>query len=178
MDQPAPCYEEQAQRPRPCVLVLFGATGDLTRRVVDELGAAHPGSPVEVSVEGDLVGAFDPDRLEQVVSNLVSNAIDHGLEGQPIVLALRGLGAEVEVEVVNQGEMPREVLDHAFEAFHRGPEQTGRKASGLGLGLYIAREIVRRHGGEIAICCERGATRFATRLPRRAGGESRPDLGA
>jgi signal transduction histidine kinase len=152
--------------------------GEVTSKILEELRAAHPAAVVEVSADGDLTGEWDGDRLEQVVSNLVSNAIDHGLEGQPIVLALRGLGAEVEVEVVNQGEMPREVLDHAFEAFHRGPEQTGRKASGLGLGLYIAREIVRRHGGEIAICCERGATRIATRLPRRAGGEDRPDLGA
>jgi signal transduction histidine kinase len=123
---------------------------------------------LDTTLEGDLRGEWDGDRLEQVVSNLVSNAIDHGLDEQPIALALRGGQEEVEVEVANQGQMPREVLDHAFEAFHKGPEQTGRKASGLGLGLYIAREIVRRHGGEIAICCERGATRIVTRLPRRA----------
>jgi signal transduction histidine kinase len=142
--------------------------GEVTRKIMEELRTAHPQATVAVSLEGDLRGEWDGDRLEQVVSNLVSNAIDHGLDEQPIALALRGGQEEVEVEVANQGQMPREVLDHAFEAFHKGPEQTGRKASGLGLGLYIAREIVRRHGGEIAICCERGATRIVTRLPRRA----------
>jgi len=142
--------------------------GQVTSKILEELRAAHPQAMVELSLEGDLRGEWDSDRLEQVISNLVSNAMDHGLDGQPIALALRGYRDEVEVEVVNQGEMPKEVLDHAFEAFHRGPEQTGRKASGLGLGLYIAREIVRRHGGEIAIRSERCATRIATRLPRRA----------
>ena len=142
--------------------------GEVASKILEELRVAHPRAVVEVSRDGDLRGEWDSDRLEQLISNLVSNALDHGLEGRPIALALRGDGDEVEVEVVNEGEMPREVLDHAFEAFHRGPEQTGRKASGLGLGLYIAREIVMRHGGEIAICSERGATRIATRLPRRA----------
>ena len=141
---------------------------ELTRKILEELRAAHPQATVEISVAGDLCGEWDSDRLEQVISNLVSNAIDHGTEGRPVALALRGGAEEVEVEVANEGEMPREVLEHAFEAFHKGAEQTGRRASGLGLGLYIAREIVRRHGGEIAIRCEGGTTRIATRLPRRA----------
>ncbi len=145
--------------------------GEVATKVLEELRAAHPQAVVELSLEGDLRGEWDGDRLEQVISNLVSNAIDHGLDGHPVELALRGAGDEVHVEVHNQGEVPREVLEHAFEAFHRGPEQTGRKASGLGLGLYIAREIVRRHGGEIAIRCQGGATRIATRLPRGSARE-------
>ncbi len=147
--------------PRPCDL------GDLTRKSMDELRVAHPGAKIEVSVEGDLGGEWDGDRLEQVASNLISNAIDHGEDGTPIGVVLGGGPDEVTLEVTNRGEMPREVLDHAFEAFHRGPEQTGRKASGLGLGLYIAREIVRCHGGEIAVHSHDGATRIAMRLPRR-----------
>jgi signal transduction histidine kinase len=151
--------------PRPADL------GDLTRKSVDELRVAHPGAKIELSVEGDLCGEWDGDRLEQVASNLISNAIDHGEDGMPIGLVLGGGPDEVTLEVTNRGEMPREVLDHAFEAFHRGPEQTGRKASGLGLGLYIAREIVRCHGGEIAIHSHDGATRIAMRLPRRMAAE-------
>jgi signal transduction histidine kinase len=141
--------------------------GDLTRKMLNELRVAHPEARIELSVEGDLGGEWDGDRLEQVASNLISNAIDHGDDGQPIDLALRGEPDEVTLEVTNRGEMPKEVLDHAFEAFHRGPEQTGRKASGLGLGLYIAREIVRCHGGEIAIHSHDGATQIVMRLPRR-----------
>jgi signal transduction histidine kinase len=132
-----------------------------------ELRVAHPEAKIELSVVGDMGGEWDADRLEQVASNLISNAIDHGDDGQPIEIALRGGPDEVTLEVTNRGEVPKEVLDHAFEAFHRGPEQTGRKASGLGLGLYIAREIVRCHGGEIAIHSHEGATRIAMRLPRR-----------
>jgi len=143
---------------------------DVTRKVVEELAAAHPGVLVEVSAEGNSVGEWDPDRLEQVVSNLVSNAIDHGEEGYPVQVSLRDEGEVVVVDVVNRGEMPQQVIEHAFEAFQRGPEQTGRKASGLGLGLYIAREIVRRHGGDIAVRSDQGATCIALRLPRRCGG--------
>ncbi len=152
--------------------------GALTRKVVDELQAAYPEARIDLSVEGDLCGEWDGDRLEQVASNLVSNAIDHGEEGQPIELVLRGELDEVTLEVANRGEMPKEVLDHAFEAFHRGPEQTGRKASGLGLGLYIAREIVRCHGGEIAIHSDGWATRIAMRLPRRGAAEPAARPGA
>jgi len=141
--------------------------GELARKMIDELRAAHPDAIVELSVEGELAGEWDPDRLEQVLSNVVSNAIDHGDAGQPVTVALSGDGAAVLVQVRNRGEMPKEALEHAFEAFHRGPELTEKKASGLGLGLYIAREIVRHHGGEIAIRCEDGVTQIDLRLPRR-----------
>jgi signal transduction histidine kinase len=146
---------------------------EVTRKVVEELTAAHPSVLVEVSGEDDSAGEWDSDRLEQVVSNLVSNAIDHGEEGYPVQVFLRDEGEAVVVDVVNRGQMPQQVIEHAFEAFQRGPEQTGRKASGLGLGLFIAREIVRRHGGDISVRSEEGATRIALRLPRRGGpGES------
>jgi signal transduction histidine kinase len=142
--------------------------GEVTARTVEELRAVHPDATIQIAQEGDLAGDWDADRLEQVASNLVSNAIDHGAEGQPVEVRLRGDGDAVRLEVTNRGEMPPEVLAHAFEAFHRGPEQTGRKASGLGLGLYIAREIVLRHGGDIAVDSAAGATRIAVVLPRRA----------
>jgi signal transduction histidine kinase len=153
---------------------------DVTRRVVEELAVAHPGMLVEISAEGDSTGEWDPDRLGQVVSNLVLNAIDHGEEGYPVKVSLRDEGEDVVVDVQNRGEMPQQVIEHAFEAFQRGPEQTGRKASGLGLGLYIAREIVRQHGGDIAVRSDEGATRIALRLPRRCvagGGASVPAEG-
>jgi signal transduction histidine kinase len=152
--------------------------GELTRKMVDELRTAHPDAVVEVSAEGDLSGAWDPDRLEQVLSNVVSNAIDHGQDGQPVAVRLVGHLDAVTIEVMNRGEMPRESLEHAFEAFHRGPEKTGKKASGLGLGLYIAREIVRHHGGEIAIRSQGGETRIELHLPRGPGPEAGPRAGA
>ncbi|HET9594716.1 MAG TPA: HAMP domain-containing sensor histidine kinase, partial [Anaeromyxobacteraceae bacterium] len=153
--------------------------GAVVRRMVDELAAAHPEAQVLVETEGDLSGRWDPARLEQVVSNLVSNAIDHGAEGAPVRVHAAGEQEAVHLVVANRGEMPPGVVEHAFEAFQRGPESTGRKASGLGLGLFIAREIVRRHGGDIGVTCERGDTRVEVRLPRaEPGGEAdRPGEG-
>jgi signal transduction histidine kinase len=141
--------------------------GELANRVVEELRAAHPEASIIVAMEGDLAGEWDVDRIEQLASNLVSNAIDHGEEEQPVEVRLAAAGDAVRIEVANRGEMPPDVISHAFEAFHRGPDESGRKASGLGLGLYIAREIARRHGGEIALTSASGATHVAVTLPRR-----------
>jgi signal transduction histidine kinase len=124
-----------------------------------------------VEIEGDLTGRWDAARMEQVVSNLVSNAMDHGAEGAPVRVRVTGEGDAVCLLVANRGEMPPDVLEHAFEAFQRGPEATGRKASGLGLGLFIAREIVRRHGGEIGVESGAGETRVEVRLPRAGPGD-------
>jgi signal transduction histidine kinase len=141
---------------------------EVTRKTVDELRAAHPHARIEIGVEGDVAGDFDPDRLEQVVSNLVSNAIDHGDDGAPVEVRLHGAADAVGLEVRNRGEMPPGVVSHAFEAFHRPPDGAGKKASGLGLGLYIAREILLRHGGDIAVRSEGGETLVRVVLPRSA----------
>lgn len=141
--------------------------GELARKVVDELVAFHPNSPIHVEVEGDLTGVWDPARLEQVLSNVLSNAVDHGEPDARIDVVLRGAGHAVGVEVVNRGEMPPGMLEHVFEAFHRPPEKEARRGSGLGLGLYIAREIVRGHGGTIEVRSRDGETRLRLELPRR-----------
>jgi signal transduction histidine kinase len=136
-------------------------------RVVDELRAANPDREIEVAVEGDLCGTWDPDRLEQVASNLVSNAVDHGDPARPVRVALSGAEVEVALTVLNEGPgMPPEVLAHLFEPFSRPPDERSRKASGLGLGLFIAREIVRGHGGEIVARAAGGETAVTVRLPR------------
>ena len=145
--------------------------GEITRKVCEELATANPDGALERTAEGDLAGDWDPDRLEQVFSNLVSNALDHGEPGAPVKVAVRDTGAWLQAEVRNRGAIPPEVLERAFEPFRRGPECGSRKSSGLGLGLYIARVIVQGHGGEIAIRCEgEGEARetvLAVRLPRR-----------
>ncbi len=141
--------------------------GELVRRVVDELRAGNPDREIEVVAEGDLTGTWDPDRLEQVASNLVSNAVDHGDPGTPVRVELAGGAGEVLITVRNAcPEMPPEVLAHLFEPFSRPPDERSRKASGLGLGLYISREIVRGHGGEITAAFRDGETIVTVRLPR------------
>jgi signal transduction histidine kinase len=141
---------------------------EIVRRAVDELAAANPDRALEVDAQGDLGGEWDPDRLEQVVSNLVSNAIDHGDPGTPVRVELSVDDADgVRLVVRNQGpSMPPEVLSHLFEPFSRPPDEKSRKGSGLGLGLYISREIVRGHGGDIGVDTGENETRITVRLPR------------
>jgi signal transduction histidine kinase len=139
---------------------------ELVAKVVDELSAANPDREIKISQQGDVSGEWDPDRLEQVASNLVSNAVDHG-DGGPVLVELLGEAHQVSLCVRNRGpQMPPEVLAHLFEPFSRGPDEKSRKASGLGLGLYIAREIVRGHAGEIH-ATSNGETVVLVRLPRR-----------
>jgi signal transduction histidine kinase len=142
---------------------------EIVSRVVDELSAVNPDREITVSRDGDVSGEWDPDRLEQVASNLVSNAVDHGDVG-PVKVELSAEADDVVLRVRNRGPaMPAEVLTHLFEPFSRGPDEKSRKASGLGLGLYIAREIVRGHGGEIHASSD-GETVVTVRLPRRKPG--------
>jgi signal transduction histidine kinase len=141
---------------------------EIVRRVVDELSASNADREISIRVDGDVSGEWDPDRLEQVASNLVSNAVDHGDPAAPVEVELSGEPERVILRVRNQGPpVPPEVLGHLFEPFSRGPDEKSRKASGLGLGLYISREIVRGHGGEIAASSEPNETSVTVRLPRR-----------
>jgi signal transduction histidine kinase len=143
--------------------------GEVVRKVVDELAAGNPDRDVRVESSGDLRGEWDPDRLEQVASNLVSNAIDHGDPGAPVRVEVEDRGEEVALTVTNSAPEPSpELLAHLFEPFSRPPDELSRKASGLGLGLYIAREIVRGHGGDIGAKAGDGLTVVSVRLPRRA----------
>ncbi|HET8539193.1 MAG TPA: HAMP domain-containing sensor histidine kinase [Anaeromyxobacter sp.] len=143
---------------------------EIVARVVDELRAANAGREIVIATEGDLSGEWDPDRLEQVASNLVSNAVDHGDPRAPVRVELAGEPDAVVLRVRNDGpSLPPEVLAHLFEPFSRGPDEKSRKASGLGLGLYISREIVRGHGGEIGAVSD-GETVVTVRLPRRPAG--------
>jgi signal transduction histidine kinase len=141
----------------------------IARKVVDELRAVNSDRAIEIDVHGVPDGEWDPDRLEQVVSNLVSNAIDHGDPAVPVHVEVDGDDPErLRLRVRNGGHgIPPEVLAHLFEPFSRGPDETSRKASGLGLGLYISREIVRGHGGEIDARSLDGETVITVELPRR-----------
>jgi signal transduction histidine kinase len=140
---------------------------EIARRAVDELAAVNPGRTITVDVRGDPLGEWDPDRLEQVVSNLVSNALEHGDPAAPVVVELDEDAGRALLRVRNRGPaVPPEVLAHLFEPFSRPPEEKSRTGSGLGLGLYIAREIVSAgHGGEISVRTG-DETVIEVRLPR------------
>jgi signal transduction histidine kinase len=129
---------------------------------VDELRAVHPMRDISVQANGDVTGRWDAGRLQQVVSNLVGNALEH-TQGR-VSVRIEDAAREVVLSVHNDGlPIPMELLPTLFEPFRRGD----RSPNGLGLGLYIVREVIHRHGGTVEVTSSGGeGTTFAARLPR------------
>lgn len=134
--------------------------------VVEEVRAAHPGREIDVVTRGDCSGTWDPDRLAQVVSNLVGNAVTHGTIGTPVRVEVVG-GDDVVLTVHNaSAPIPAETLATLFDPFRRGEKSSQVARHGLGLGLYITDQIVRAHGGSIVAESDTSGTRFRVTLPR------------
>jgi len=149
---------------RPCDLVELcrNLLSDYTRRSILQLNCELLGDPIEVDI--------DRERISQVVINLLSNARKYSTRGTPITITLQQSGYEVILSVRDVGVgIPQEELPHIFEQFYRVPGievQTGNR-SGLGLGLFIARKIVERHGGHIEVQSAPGqGSNFSVILPR------------
>ncbi|HTA19281.1 MAG TPA: HAMP domain-containing sensor histidine kinase [Polyangia bacterium] len=139
---------------------------ELLYKIKDELEAANPERSIVIEVVGSAVGTWDRDRLLQVFSNLVGNALHHGSTGAPVVIRCDGSAPTcVDVSVHNAGVVPAEVLPLMFEPF-RGNARYQR-TRGLGLGLFITQQIVAAHGGTIEVTStpEQGTT-FHLVLPR------------
>lgn len=148
--------------PRPGIDV-----GQLAERVASELGAAHAGRGLAVKKSGDTVGVWDPDRLAQVLSNIIGNALRHGTRGTPVRADVDGTDAGwVSILVKNHGTVPPELLPHVFEPFRR---DSNSRREGLGLGLFIVQQLVCAHGGEIEIASLDEHTTVRVRLPRQSG---------
>lgn len=138
------------------------------RHVVDELQSAHPERELRFFIE--TVGAIrcDRERVCQLVSNLVANALEHGAAHRPVDVRVQQSAAGLQIAVQNQGTpIPPETLPLLFRPYSRGGAQG--PSQGLGLGLYIASEIARAHGGtlEVQSNAEDG-TRFTFSLPAGA----------
>ncbi|WP_242395076.1 sensor histidine kinase [Anaeromyxobacter oryzisoli] len=139
--------------------------GAICARVIGELQTAYPEAEIALAVDGDDAGDLDPDRVAQLVSNLVGNAIVHGARDAPVQVRVSGVEGALRLEVENGGDpIPGELLPRLFEPFWRGRSD----GHGLGLGLFIVREIARAHGGRIAVRSAVGSTVFEVWLPRRA----------
>jgi signal transduction histidine kinase len=130
--------------------------------------AAHPTRRIILEVEGEVRGRWDGKRLQQVLRNLVSNACTYGLKEEPIRVALHGEEAGIHFEVKNRGAaIDPATAEHLFNPLQRGDLDSGHSyKEGLGLGLYIVREIVRAHGGEVELRSDAAETVFSVRLPR------------
>lgn len=138
----------------------------LVQRTLDEVQTSFPDRVIESTLQGDLTGVWDAERLCQVVTNLVGNAIHHGNPDQPVHIAVNGTQAEiVTVTVANGGTIAPELIAHLFDPFHGREREPGRH-QGLGLGLFIAHQIVRAHRGQIEVFSRDGTTRFSVELPR------------
>jgi signal transduction histidine kinase len=138
---------------------------------VEQLRGAHPNRQIELEVVGDASGLWDRVRLQQVLRNLVVNAIDYGAPDTPIHVLLASDQNDITLEVENRGPAIEEAnLDHIFDPLKRGLGRVNRTdaESGLGLGLFIVREIARAHGGEVTVRSNKEETVFAVRLPQRS----------
>ncbi len=144
----------------------------LVQRTLDEAATSHPERGIESILEGDLAGTWDTERLCQVVTNLVGNALHHGSADQPVRICADGnLPETVSITVSNGGTIPPELMPHLFDAFRGGEREPGRH-QGLGLGLFIAHQIVRAHRGAIEAKSQDNVTTFRVTLPRHAPARS------
>jgi signal transduction histidine kinase len=144
------------------------------RAAVDEARLAYPGSRFVLETEGALDGLFDGGRLQQLLSNLLVNAVQHGENRAPVKVAAYTDQDDVVIQVRNIGPViPPHALERIFDplvryaAEHPGEEEAYLSTS-LGLGLYIARAIAQAHGGTIDVASnEEDGTTFTVRLPLR-----------
>ena len=143
----------------------------LTRKVVDEHRLAEQDRAIEIETSGELTGDFDADRIEQMLGNLLGNALQHSPRGTAVTVSASGDGKQLTVSVRNAGEpIPEELQSKLFLPLQRG-SSGGDGRRGIGLGLYIVREIVRGHGGEISVVSSaREGTVFIARWPRSVRG--------
>jgi two-component system, sensor histidine kinase and response regulator len=141
--------------------------GALVDRVVSEVQTAYPQRKIEVEQTGTLGGNWDGERLAQVASNLLGNALQHGDPGGIVRVTVDGTRPDaVVINVVNSGTIPPDLLPQLFDPFRGSRRQTGR-AEGLGLGLYIVQQIVLAHGGRVDVQSGNdNRTAFVVRIPR------------
>lgn len=137
----------------------------LCEEAVIEIRAGQRAAVVRLDCSGDLRGEWDTDRMAQVLSNLVGNAIQHG-DGTPITITARDEGDSVSLAVHNAGAaIPADLLPSIFEPLARGHEES--TPGSIGLGLFIARTIVLAHGGDIQVSSSPDAgTTFQVVLPK------------
>ena len=147
---------------------------DIYLAALHDAAAAHPDCDFQPDLDGDLRGDFDAVRMQQLITNLLTNAAQYRTEGTPVQVSARGSDGFVTLAVTNHGPaIPESSLTSIFSPLVQLPvddEQPGRPATSLGLGLFIAQEITLAHGGTITVTSSEDAgTVFTVRLPATAG---------
>jgi signal transduction histidine kinase len=137
----------------------------VVRESLAEVGAGHPQRSFRVETGEDLVAFVDSVRLQQAVTNLLSNAVEHGSAGGSVELVARKDGQSLAIDVSNEGAtIPPEMLQVIFDPLVQ-VAATKAGAKRLGLGLFVAREIALGHGGSIAAQSADRRTTFTLRVP-------------
>ena len=141
--------------------IVEGLQGELQSR----------GMTVENRVPGDMMIAADPNLVKIVYDNLLANAVKYGSDGGTIALDAQEVGGEVAMSVLNEGPgIPRDKIPQLFAKFGRIKDPRFKRQKGTGLGLYICKEIVEKHGGRIWADSEDGQwAKFTFALPADPG---------
>ena len=146
---------------------------NVCKAVVEEVSQSHPQTAFRFESGGHLDGVFDSARMHQVVSNLLNNAVQHGKRGYPVSMLAMGDSENLTLQVKNHGVIRSDLLQVIFDPVVRIPamEESGSgNAAKLGLGLFVAREIVLAHRGTIhATSSANDGTTFTVELPCAPG---------
>ena len=141
--------------------------------VVEEARTFHPDREITLAVEGDLVGTWDGPRISQAFSNLISNAIQHGKPEGAVHASITGSAAGILFEVKNDADVIapaklRSLFDPVKSFAIRPPqERVMSRVQNLGLGLYVVKEIVKAHEGEVTVTSSaESGVKFSVHLPR------------
>ncbi len=133
------------------------------RHVIEELQTSFPDRTIDAAIALDRPIRCDQTRIAQLLSNLLSNALTYGTAAEPVRVRASLDRGGFELSVANCGHaIPQAVIDRIFQPFARGAVQPNQQ--GLGLGLFIASEIARAHGGTLAVVSSADETRFTFRM--------------
>ncbi|MBA3827031.1 MAG: ATP-binding protein, partial [Ktedonobacterales bacterium] len=133
------------------------------------LGVPQPPIVIEEPPQGTLLIAGDAVRLEQILTNLLTNASKYAADSPQIVVRLRQVAQDAEIEVQDQGPgIAATDLPQLFQRFHQVQAEATAAHTGLGLGLFLTRELVVAHGGDITVRSQVGqGTTFTLHFPLR-----------
>ena len=143
---------------------------DAAKEAINEACAGRPDCRVHLHIDGETQGLWDRGRIDQLVQNLIGNALQHGLNSQAVTLSLDGTPDSVELRMHNYGQpIPQAALGTVFDPLVRSAnEELGSNSTSLGLGLFIVKEVVQAHGGTIEVTSSEAAgTTFTVVLPRQ-----------
>lgn len=143
---------------------------DAARAVIAEACAGNPECDPTLKTEGDTHGVWDAGRIDQLLQNLIGNALQHGSDPREVVVTLKGEARHVLLTVHNYGNpIPEEAIGTIFDPLVRSAdEELGQPSTSLGLGLFIIKEVVTAHGGTIEVSSsEACGTLFSVTLPRQ-----------